>query len=170
MKRLTIVVAFACVVVSRPAVAIDRATDENAIRQVVNDYVTFWNKHDMSTFGSLFTDDAEWVNIVGMVWRGNAEIVKVHQIVHKTNFKNRNMQLDDMTVRFVRPDVAVAIVRWTLDGFDAPDGRRFDKGQNVAMLVFVKEKDKWLISGGENVTVDPIAAKHDPAKQKEPAN
>ena len=120
----------------------------------------------MSTFGSLFTDDAEWVNIVGMVWRGKTEIQKVHQIVHATNFKNRNIQqLDDMTVRFIRPDVAVSIVRWTLDGFDAPDGRHFDKGTNVAMLVFVKENGKWLIASGENVTVDPMAAKHDPAKQ-----
>ncbi len=164
MKRL-IIIAVACIALSRPAVASDNSTDEKAIRQVVDNYVMLWNKHDMSTFGSLFTDDAEWVNVVGMVWRGKAVIEKVHQVVHKTNFKNRNMQLDNMTVRFIRPDVAVSIVRWTLDGFEAPDGRHFDKGTNVATLVFAKQNGKWLITSGENVVVDPIAAPHDPAKQ-----
>ena len=164
MKRLIITIAVAFVALSRPVVAADSETDEKAIRQVVNDYVTLWNKHDMSTFGNLFTDDAEWVNVVGMVWRGKAVIKKVHQVVHATNFKNRNMQLDNMTVRFIRPDVAVSIVRWTVDGFEAPDGRRFPKGPNVATLVLVKQDGRWLISSGENVTVDPVAAKFDPVK------
>jgi hypothetical protein len=59
----------------------------------------------------------------------------------------------------------VSIVKWTLDGFEAPDGRHFPKGQNVATLVFVKKHGRWLISSGENVTVDPVAAKFDPVKQ-----
>ena len=164
MKRLMIILALAFIAEAHSAVAADSATDEKAIRQIVKDYETIWNKHDMSTFGNLFTDDAEWVNVVGHVWRGKADIVKAHKVVHETNFKNRNMQLDNMTVRFIRPDVAVSIVRWTLDGFEAPDGRHFPKGPNVATLVFVKQDGKWLISSGENVTVDPVAAKFDPVK------
>lgn len=165
MTRLTIIVAVAYFAVALPIDAAESTADEKAIRQVVKDYETLWNKHDMSTFGNLFTGDAEWVNVVGHVWRGKAEIVKAHRIVHETNFKNRNMQFDEMTVRFIRPDIAVSIVKWTLDGFEAPDGRQFPKGQNVATLVFVKQDDKWLISSGENVTVDPVAAKFDPVKQ-----
>lgn len=165
MNPRIILVALACVAVSQPVFASDRATDEKAIRQVVTVCETLWNKHDMSTFGDLFTDDAEWVNVVGHVWRGKAVIKKAHQIVHEGNFKNRNMKLDEMSVRFIRPDVAVSIVKWTLDGFDAPDGRKFPKGANIATLVFVKQDGKWLISSGENVTVDPAAAKFDPVKQ-----
>lgn len=165
MKRRRLIGAFALIAVSQLAAAADHATDEKAIRQVVKDYETIWNKHDMSTFGDLFTDDAEWVNVVGHVWRGKADIRKAHQVVHETNFKNRNMQFDEMTVRFIRPDVAVSIVRWTLDGFEAPDGRHFPKGPNVATLVFVKQNGRWLISSGENVTVDPVAAQFDPVKQ-----
>ncbi len=165
MKRLIIVITIACSAVSHAAVASDSTTDEKAIRQVAKDYVTLWNKHDMNTFIYLFSDDAEWVNVVGMVWRGKAEINKAHQVVHKTYFKNRNIQLDNMSVRFIRPDVAVSIVKWNVDGFEAPDGRHVDKGTDVSMLVFAKQNGKWLISSGENVVVDAEAAKHDPAKQ-----
>jgi uncharacterized protein (TIGR02246 family) len=166
MKRQLIVVAVCWIAMSGLAVAAGgSAADKTAIEQVVKDYVTLWNKHDMNTFMDLFTDDAEWVNVVGHIWRGKATIKKVHKAVHETNFKNREIRFVNMTVRFIRPDVAVSIVTWNLDGFDAPDGRRFEKGDNVATLVFAKENGKWLIASGENVTVDPIAAALDPAKQ-----
>jgi hypothetical protein len=50
-----------------------------------------------------------------------------------------------------------------LAGLGPPDGRRFDKVDNVSTLVFAKENGKWLIASGENVTVDPMAAAHEPA-------
>ncbi len=164
MKLLLVAIAVVCFAVSYSAKADDK-TEETAIRQVAKDYETDWNKHDMNAFANLFTEDAEWVNVVGMVWRGKPEIMKAHKVAHETNFKNRSIQLDNMTVRFIRPDVAVSLVRWNVDGFDAPDGRHFDKGTNVSTLVFAKQNGKWLIASGENVTVDPVAAAYDPAKQ-----
>jgi uncharacterized protein (TIGR02246 family) len=110
IRLMSVVAAFSFVAMSQLAAAADRAADEAAIHQILKDYETLWNKHDMSTFGNLFTDDAVWVNVVGQVWHGRADIQKVHQIVHETIFKNRNMKLDDMTIRFIRPDVAVSIV------------------------------------------------------------
>ena len=106
IRLMSVVAAFSFVAMSQLAAAADRAADEAAIHQILKDYETLWNKHDMSTFGNLFTDDAVWVNVVGQVWHGRADIQKVHQIVHETIFKNRNMKLDDMTIRFIRPDVA----------------------------------------------------------------
>jgi uncharacterized protein (TIGR02246 family) len=164
-KQQLTVVAIIWIAVSHLALADDKATEEQAIRQVAKDYETRWNKHDMNSFADLFTDDAEWVNVVGMVWRGKPEIMKAHRAFHETNFKNRSVYVDDVSVRFIRPDVAVAIVKWKVDGFIAPDGRQFDKGIDVSTLVFAKQNGKWLIASGENVTVDPIAAPHDPVKQ-----
>jgi uncharacterized protein (TIGR02246 family) len=165
MKRQLLAIAVAWIAASHSVMADDKASDEKAIRQVAKNYETLWNKHDMNAFADLFTDDAEWVNVVGMVWRGKAELMKAHRAAHETNFKNRSVYVDDLTVRFIRPDVAVAIVRWKVDGFDVPDGRHFDKGTDVSTLVFSKQNGKWLITSGENVTVDPLAAPHDPAKQ-----
>ena len=155
MKRRLIVIIVSCIAISHSAIAADKAVEEKAIRQVAKDYETLWNKHDMNAFSNLFTDDAEWVNVVGMVWRGKAEIMKAHRAVHETYFKNRSVLVDDMTVRFIRPDVAVAIAKWKVDGFDAPDGRHFDKGTDVSTLIFAKQNGKWLIASGENVIVDP---------------
>ena len=89
----------------------------------------------------------------------------MHQVMHETYFKNRSIELDDMTVRFIKPDVAISITKWKTDAFDSPDGRHFDKGTNVLTLVFAKQTGKWLIASGANVTIDPMAVIHDPVKQ-----
>jgi ketosteroid isomerase-like protein len=79
MKRRLIMAAISCVAISSLAIAADdNATDETAIRQVAKDYVTYWNKHDLNAFANLFTEDAEWVNVVGHIWRGKTVIKKVH--------------------------------------------------------------------------------------------
>jgi ketosteroid isomerase-like protein len=110
MKRF-IVIAVAYCAVCYSAKAEDNATEETAIRQVVKDSETAWNKHDMNAFADLFTDDAEWVNVVGMVWRGKAEIKKAHQVMHETYFKNRSVWLDDMTVPLRSATITTSSIR-----------------------------------------------------------
>ena len=68
MKRRVIVIGITWLAVSN-ALADDKASEEKAIRQVAKDCETTWNKHDMNAYAESFTDDAEWVNVVGMVWR-----------------------------------------------------------------------------------------------------
>jgi uncharacterized protein (TIGR02246 family) len=51
-----------------------RSSDEQSVRQVATANEQAWNKHDMDALAPLFTDDAEWVNIVGMWWRGLPEV------------------------------------------------------------------------------------------------
>src|SRR4029079_13432545 len=117
MKRQLLVTAVTWIAVSHSVMADDKASDEKAIRQIAKNYETLWNKHDMNAFAELFTDDADWVNVVGMVWRGKPEIMKAHRAFHETNFKDRSIYVDEVTVRFIRPDVAVAIAKWKVDGF-----------------------------------------------------
>jgi uncharacterized protein (TIGR02246 family) len=38
---------------------------KTAIRDVAKAYCHAWNRHDMKALSELFTDDAQWVNIVG---------------------------------------------------------------------------------------------------------
>lgn len=42
------------------------AQDVAQIHGVVDGLQAAWNRHDMTAFVNLMTDDVEWVNIVGM--------------------------------------------------------------------------------------------------------
>jgi SnoaL-like domain len=60
------------------------ASDEDAIRTAVEEYGAAWNRHDMAALAELFTDDADWVNIVGMHWPGKAAVGTGHEAFHRT--------------------------------------------------------------------------------------
>jgi uncharacterized protein (TIGR02246 family) len=56
--------------------------DEDAIKQVLATYVETWNRHDMTAWGRLFTDDVDYVNRGGGWWRSNRENVDGHTAIH----------------------------------------------------------------------------------------
>jgi hypothetical protein len=48
--------------------------DEALVRAHVGKLTTTWNSHDMKAFAQLFSDDAQFVNVVGMWWKNRSEI------------------------------------------------------------------------------------------------
>ncbi len=139
--------------------------DDQAVRKVVAGYEEAWNAHDMKALAKLFREDAQWVNKVGMHWRGRDEIMIAHTAFHETIFKNHSYRTDAVETRSVAPGVAVAVATETFDGFTAPDGRVWPKARNRLSYLLVKGPDGWKIVHGQNAEVDEMAAKHDPVKK-----
>lgn len=52
------------------------------VTQVVRAFADCWNRHDMHAFGELFDPNAEFVNVVGLWWKGRDEITKAHALTH----------------------------------------------------------------------------------------
>ena len=142
------------------------ADDDKAIRQVIRGVEEAWNAHDMDAYARLLRPDVEWVNVVGMHWRGRDDVMLAHVAFHKTTFKNHHIKTDDIHLRPLCPGYAIAVVTTTNDAFTAPDGRVIDKRQDRQTYVLSKEADGWKIVHCENVWVDAEAAKHDPVNSK----
>jgi uncharacterized protein (TIGR02246 family) len=139
--------------------------DELAVREIVVGCEKAWNAHDMKALAKLFREDAEWVNKVGMHWRGRDDIMAAHIAFHQTIFKNHKYRTDAVETRSVAPGVAVAVVTETFDGFTTPDGQVMPRARNRLTYVIVKGPRGWQIAHGQNVVVDEEAAKHDPVKK-----
>jgi uncharacterized protein (TIGR02246 family) len=138
------------------------STDEKAVRAATEALVTSWNKHNYANLSSYATADADWVNIVGMWWKGRDAVQKAHQVYHERMFKNTPLTTETITVRFITPDVAIVHHLTKIGAFTTPSGHKAGNDQNLATLVFVKQRGKWLLTAGQNVPVDASAAKHDP--------
>jgi uncharacterized protein (TIGR02246 family) len=138
--------------------------DDEEVRKIVAGYEKAWNTHDMKAFAKLFCEDAQWVNKVGMHWRGRDEIMVAHTAFHETIFKNHSYQTDAVETRSIAPKVALAVVTETFDGFMAPDGRAWPKARNRLTYVLVKGPEGWRIAHGQNAEIDEVAAKHDPVQ------
>ena len=138
--------------------------DDAAIRKTIKGIEEAWNAHDMEAYARLLRPDVEWVNVVGMHWRGRDAVMLAHAVYHKTIFKQRQIKTDDVQLRPLDHDYAIAVVTTTDDAFTAPDGQVIPKGQNRQTYVLAREGKGWKIVHCENVRVDAEAARFDPTK------
>jgi uncharacterized protein (TIGR02246 family) len=141
------------------------AKDAVEIHATLDGIQAAWNRHDMKAFVSYMTDDVEWVNIVGMCWRGKAQVFLAHDRMHKTTFKDRQWHDAETTeLRQVAPGVVIVTQAVPMDGFPMPDGSPALPNRNMLTLVLVHQDGRWLVAEGHNTVIDPQAAAHDPGK------
>ncbi|RXH58551.1 SgcJ/EcaC family oxidoreductase [Granulicella sibirica] len=139
--------------------------DETAIRAVLDRQIESWNHHDMKAYVADMTPDVEWVNVVGMWWRGRDEVYQAHEKYHQTIFKTRNLSpWKQVAIRPITPDVAVVTAFGDAEGFTGNGGRVFPPSTSALTFVFVHRDGRWLITEAHNTTVDPLAAAGNPIK------
>jgi uncharacterized protein (TIGR02246 family) len=139
--------------------------DEKAVRKIVAGIEEAWNAHDMKAYGKLLREDIEWVNVVGMHWRGREAVMKAHTAFHETSFKNHTIKTDTVELRSLSGGYAIAVVTTTNDAFTTPGGEVVPKRQNRQTYLMAKSPDGWKIAHAHNVVVDAVAAKFDPVKE-----
>ena len=89
------------------------------VKTVISALAESWNRHDMAAFAAAFSKNADFVNVIGMHWRGRQEIQAKHAVVHRTIFRNSTLQIVEKTVRFLSPGVALAHVSTQLRGAES---------------------------------------------------
>lgn len=99
--------------------------DDNAIRAILKDQETAWNKHDMNAFTKAFRDDAQGINVAGMYWQGKAELLKHLTDFHATFLKNCQEYLEEVQVHSTGEGYAMAVNIWKVDAFTGPGGLEF---------------------------------------------
>jgi hypothetical protein len=56
--------------------------DEVGVNAVVRGFEEAWNRHDMDALATLFANDADFVNVIGMRWVGRDAIKQSHAASH----------------------------------------------------------------------------------------
>lgn len=119
--------------------------DEDLIRQLIQRWEEAWNSHDMAAIATLVSDDADFVNVWGMRWRGRAQIEREHAERHRTQFKDSVWTTRGVRIQFLKPDVALVHLEW---GMQPPR-------QGLFTWIMLKEQGKWLIRAAHNTNVAP---------------
>lgn len=166
MKIVRLLVACATLTASAGALqGQGSAADEQAIRKVLRGLMDALNAHDFKTFGQFFAEDAEFVNVTATLAKGRDAIVELHVksqngVFKSIDWKSLEAQMPErvITVRFLRPDVAIAHNQ--LDPGACPPciaasaamhGPKPAKGSRQVMsCVLSKHGDQWLIDLVQN--------------------
>jgi uncharacterized protein (TIGR02246 family) len=127
-------------------------TDEAAIRQIVQQVQDAWNAHDGKAFAAPFATDADYIVVNGMYAKGREAIERGHTGIFTTIYKDSRNVATFKSVRFLRPDVAVAHIEWNLE-FKINGAPQ--KGHAMNMMVLTKEGGKWSIAAFQNTPIQP---------------
>jgi uncharacterized protein (TIGR02246 family) len=134
----------------------DRGAEAAAVQAVETAFVDDWNRHDMKSLGGLFTDDAQFVNVIGLWWHSRAEIQKQHEALHATRMRASHLEALESVVHLLGPDVAVLVQRWQLTGDTGIDGVTLPMRRGVMTLVTVKVGGHWQIAAAQNTDIVPL--------------
>lgn len=157
MKNLavTMVILAALTAAAPCATAAMAPADDAAIREVQARQADAWNHHDAPAYARLFSEDGEVVNVLGWWWQGRAQIQSKLAAAFAWVFRDSTMTVDDVQVRMLSPTLAIAHVRWTMEGAKAPPGAAQPPRQGLQLQVLRREHGHWLITSFQNTNAFP---------------
>jgi uncharacterized protein (TIGR02246 family) len=135
------------------------SSDSNAVRNIIRNEIESWNKGDAVGYSRDFSAAGTFTNIRGQFFTGYPGYLKQHEVIFQGIFKNSTLKQDVVSLKFVRPDVAIIETTTTVNGAaQGPVGvTRDDKGRIRTRLlqVVAKEGGVWRIVSYHNVDVKP---------------
>jgi uncharacterized protein (TIGR02246 family) len=122
--------------------------DEKAIRGLVDAFVDGWNAHDGTACAKPFAVDADFTAITGLKAHGRDVIARGHDEILSTIYRGTRNSANVQNVRFLRPDVAVVDVIFTLQ---KENGQPFELRGSSCGMVVTKEGGNWSIAVFRNM-------------------
>jgi uncharacterized protein (TIGR02246 family) len=120
------------------------ARAQSGPEEAVSGLMSSWNAKDAHAFASQFTEDATFVNVTGTIWIGNKDIEE--RLANAAVFKSSHAEIKPESLRFLRPDVALLHVSWTI----TRDPRAPQPRSYLMTMVVSKRNGRWFIFAAQN--------------------
>lgn len=155
-KPLAFLMLALVAVLTKPSGCAGQIQDEAEIRTVEAQQAQTWNRHDAKAYAALFTEDADVVNVLGWWWKGRPQLESKLTAAYAFVFRDSALTIDEVDVKFLSPDTAIAHVRWSMTGAKSATGNASlipQKGIQTQLLQ--KHAGKWLIAVFQNTNGVP---------------
>jgi uncharacterized protein (TIGR02246 family) len=155
-------IALAATIAAKP----QPSSDEIAIRNIIQEEITAWNSGDAAAYSRHFAADGTFTNIRGQFFTGGDAFIERHDFIFEGPFHGSTLKQDVVSLKFVRPDVAVVEVLTSVTGIQklSPGTNTDDKGRLRTRLsqVIVKDGGEWKIVAYHNTDVKSDVPAPDP--------
>jgi len=145
------------IVITAIAAMPQSSPDETAVRNIIQEEIAAWNAGDAVAYARHFAEDGTFTNVRGQFFTGRQAFIDRHDFVFKGQFHGSILKQDIVSLKFVRPDVAVVEVLTSVTGFQklSPGTSADAKGRLRTRLlqVIVNEKGEWKIVAYHNTDV-----------------
>ncbi|MGH9689717.1 MAG: SgcJ/EcaC family oxidoreductase [Candidatus Acidiferrales bacterium] len=122
------------------------AGEEAAVKQTVNSFFDAFNKHDAHALAANFTEDADFINVLGVTTQGRKGVDEHYTTLFSDRFKDAHRTFSLKSVRFITPDVAAVTMEYELSGTKGPGGAEAPPAKGLYDWTLVKQNGRWLIA------------------------
>jgi uncharacterized protein (TIGR02246 family) len=126
------------------------------LKSVISALFDTWNSHDMTAFAALFSRHADFVNVLGMHWRGREEIEARHADAHRTIFRDSILRPESYGVRGLTPTIVLVHLNWQMTGADTVPGQEAGEDRHGVMTLLVERGEGWLIAAAHDTETVPV--------------
>lgn len=132
------------------------------IHRILAGQVEAWNRGDAKTWAQGFSEDADFINILGMRFQGRHDIQRRHAELFATAFQGSNVTITVVKIRVLTGSAAVVETVHELQTFvRLPRGIQPTEGSNVLRTrmsyVFTLEGGRWRILSAQNTAIAPAS-------------
>ena len=144
-----ILIEFSCFKPSNLA----QSQSEIAIKKVVNNFETVFNKKDAKATVDLWSEDADYITHTGVLVHGRQELEKYFQNIFTQYYQTAHNKLFEPSIRLLKADIAAVDVKWEITGTTSPDGKPIPTFSGIMVWTMTKEHNNWVIKIMHNVSL-----------------
>jgi uncharacterized protein (TIGR02246 family) len=129
--------------------------DEEAIRELENQFNAAWDRHDPEGMAESLADDAQFITVNG-AWTTTRNgfrdlMARLHGATGP--FRTSTRRTPEMSVTFLAPDIAILHSRFWIDGEVLHDDLSQASRESVGTRVVQKRDGRWRIVATQNTDV-----------------
>jgi uncharacterized protein (TIGR02246 family) len=123
------------------------AKPDQAIAAAETAFFDAWNKHDVGTMATFWTDDATLINPMGRLAHGRADIEKLLSDEQTTVFKASTAKVVGIHVtRSLGSNMVFCDGEMTVDGALGPDGSALPQMRIHLAVIMERKGGRWLFA------------------------
>ena len=131
--------------------------DEEAIRELENQFNAAWDRHDPEALAESLADDAQFITVNG-AWTTTRNgfrdlMARLHGATGP--FRTSTRRTPEMSVTFLAADIAILHSRFWIDGEVQHDEHSQPSRESVGTRVVRKTGGRWRIVATQNTDVRP---------------
>ncbi len=132
---------------------------DTTLEQIIQGQETAWNAGDGLAWASVFTDDADYINVLGDVFQGRDEIARQHVFILGGPYKGSHLRITIRKITEPAPNIAVIETEYDLTRFNvlAPGIAPTSPGLLKSRMRYValKQGDQWKFIAAQNTAIQP---------------
>jgi uncharacterized protein (TIGR02246 family) len=142
-----IFICFFCLGILRSAVGqtAQMVQDSQNIQALLDGMSKAWNTHDAKTFSMVFSDEADFTDVLGASVFGRKAIQTFYEKSFRAGLKNSSLITTGKKIRYITNDILAVDAWWEMKGAQAADGKDMPPSKGLASMLMTRDGNQWLI-------------------------